>query len=381
MTTLPHIALVVALAALAYTFAGYALLVAVWAKLAPRPVRRAAFQPRVAIVIVVHNGAAVIGRKVRTCLEQDYPPGKLRVLVASDGSSDATCAVVEALGDARVELLAFPRRRGKAACLNDAVARCAEEVIVFTDARQPLDPLALRHLLANLGDADVGAVSGQLVFERDDMTAFGEGLDAYWRHEKFLRRTEGRIHSAVGVTGALYALRRECFRELPADTVLDDLLIPMNVVLQGRRVVFEDHALVFDRSSRDGREERSRKVRTLAGNFQLVSRHPGLLSPWRNPIALQFASHKLMRLAAPLALAVALVANVALAGEGPWFAAMLALQLAGYGCAALGMLWPRANGLRPVKLANAFLTLNWFVVLGFVEFVSNRRAHLWKKAA
>jgi len=162
--------------------------------------------------------------------------------------------------------------------------------------------------------------------------------------------------------------------------VLDDLLIPMNVVLHGRRVIFEDHAVVFDRSSSDAREERSRKVRTLAGNFQLVSRHPALLAPWRNPIALQFVSHKLMRLLAPLALAVALVANVALAGDGPWFAATLALQLAGYGGAVLGMLWPRANGLRPVRLANVFLTLNWFVVLGFVEFVSNRQAHLWKKA-
>jgi cellulose synthase/poly-beta-1,6-N-acetylglucosamine synthase-like glycosyltransferase len=260
------------------------------------------------------------------------------------------------------------------------VARCDEEVIVFTDARQLLDPRAVTHLVANLGDAEVGAVSGQLVFQRDGMTAFGEGLDAYWRYEKFLRRTEARIHSAVGVTGALYALRRECFREIPADTVLDDVLIPMNVVLQGRRVVYEDGAVAFDRPSRDAREERSRKVRTLAGNFQLLCRHPALLAPWRNPIALQFTSHKMLRLLAPLALAVAFVANAALAGSSPWFAALLALQAAGYGCAALGMLSPRANGLRLVKLASAFLSLNWFVVLGFVEFVSNRKAHLWKKA-
>jgi hypothetical protein len=105
-----------------------------------------------------------------------------------------------------------------------------------------------------------------------------------------------------------------------------------------------------------------------------------LLAPWRNPIALQFASHKLMRLLAPFALVGALVSNVALAGEGTVYAAMLGLQLAGYGCAALGMFWPRANALRPVNLAGAFLTLNWFVVLGLVEFVSNREPHLWKKS-
>ena len=258
--TLPHIALLAALAVLAYTYVGYPLLLAAWARLAPRPVRRGAFQPAVAIIIVVHNGAAVIGRKVRTCLEQDYPQEKLRVLVISDGSRDATFTAIRAIGDPRVKLLAFPFRRGKAACLNDAVALCDEEVIVFTDARQPLDRRAVRHLVANLGDAEVGAVSGQLVFERDGMTAFGEGLDAYWRYEKFLRRAEGRIRSTVGVTGALYALRRECFREIPADTVLDDVLIPMNVVMQGRRVIFEDEALVFDHASPDARAERSRRA-------------------------------------------------------------------------------------------------------------------------
>jgi biofilm PGA synthesis N-glycosyltransferase PgaC len=368
-----------ALAAVAYTFVGYPLLLAAWARLAPRPVRCGAYEPSVVIVVAVYNGAEVIGPKLHSCLSQDYPPEKLRVLVASDGSSDATCAVVKALGDARVELLVFTRRRGKAACLNDVVPRCREEVIVFTDARQRLGPHALRYLLANLADPTVGAVGGQLVYERD-MTRFGEGLDTYWRLETFLRRHEARIHSCVGVTGALYALRRECFRPIPADTVLDDVLIPMNVVLQGRRVLFEERAMVFDRFSPDARVERLRKVRTLAGNFQLVARHPVLLAPWRNPVALQFASKKLMRLLVPFALAGALLSNVALVPEGRVFSALLGLQAAGYGCAALGLLWPRANAVPAVKLASAFLTLNWFVVLGLVEFVLNRQAHLWKKS-
>jgi hypothetical protein len=144
MVTLSHIALLVALAALAYTFAGYPLLLAAWVRLAPRPVRRAAFRPAVAIVVVVHNGAGVIARKVRTCLEQDYSAEKLRVLGVSDD----------------------------------------------TDARQPLDRRAVRHLVANRGDAEVAAVSGQLVFERDGMTAFGEGSTRTGATSMVPRRSE-----------------------------------------------------------------------------------------------------------------------------------------------------------------------------------------------
>ena len=369
---------IASLGVLAYTYAGYPLLMAARAAIWSRPVRRSAIEPTLVIVIVVYNGAAVIRDKLRSCLGQDYPAGRLAVLVVSDGSTDATCSIVEAMADARVELLAFPLRRGKAACLNDAVSRCTQEVIVFTDARQRLESQAVRHLVANFADPEIGAVSGQLILERQGASAFGMTLGAYWSYEKRLRRYESRVHSTVGVTGALYALRRECFREIAADTVLDDVLIPMNVVLQGRRVGYEDLARAYDSPSGTVGEERLRKVRTLAGNFQLLSRRPDLLVPWHNPIALQFVSHKVMRLLSPPALLGALLASALLAPESRWFAGALAAQLAGYACAAVGALSPPANNLRAVRFANAFVTMNCFVVLGLVEFLSNRRMHLWR---
>ncbi len=310
----------------------------------------------------------------------------MRLLVVSDGSTDTTCEIVEGYGrgeaksgiEARVQLLAYPQRRGKAACLNDAVASCTEEIIVFTDVRQRLDVLAVRSLVDNFADTDVGAASGQLMFERDNITEFGESMDAYWRYEKFLRMTESAIHSSVGVTGAIYALRRDCFRPIPDDTLLDDVLIPMNVVLQRKRVLFEKNALAFDLPSRDVAQERIRKVRTLAGNFQLIWRYPKLLLPWCDPIAWQFVSHKLMRLVSPLALVAALLSNVILA-RGSWFFTFtLSAQLVCYFLAVAGSLFMIANRFRVVKLAAAFVSLNWFVVLGFIEFVSNRDAHLWK---
>ncbi len=369
------------LALLAYTFVGYPLLLSLWARIAPRPVKRTPFDPSVAIVVVVHNGAGLMERKIASCLAQDYPAERLRVLIASDGSDDDTHEVVASFNPSRVSLLPFPTRRGKAACLNDAIATCDEDVIVLTDARQALHPLAVRRLIDNLADDTVGAVSGQLVFERDGITAFGEGIDAYWRYEKFLRRTEGRIHSSVGVTGAIYALRRSCFRAIPPETILDDVLIPMNVVAQGYRVLFEDEALAYDRPSRDAAQERVRKVRTLAGNFQLLASYPWLVAPWRNPIATQFISHKVMRLIAPLAMALALLTNAFLATDpagGVLWRLTFVAQLAAYALAVLGLLSSAANRIRLVKLASAFLSLNWFVVLGFVEFLSNRNAHLWQ---
>jgi biofilm PGA synthesis N-glycosyltransferase PgaC len=369
------------LAALAYTFAGYPLLLALWARISSRPVKRSPVEPNVVIVVAVHNGANLIERKIATCLQQDYPAERLRILIASDGSDDRTHEIVTSLNHDRVDLLPFPARRGKAACLNDAIATCSEDILVLTDARQAMHPQAVRRLIENFADPAIGAVSGQLEFEREGITDFGEGIDAYWRYEKFLRRTESSIHSSVGVTGAIYALRRICFRPVPAETILDDVLIPMNTVAQGYRVIFENDAIAYDRPSRDAAQEKVRKVRTLAGNFQLLAAYPWLLAPWRNPIWLQFVSHKLMRLLAPLAMAVALLANAILAADpagGVLSRLTFAAQLAAYALAFLGLTSTAANRLRPVKLASAFLSLNWFVVLGFFEFLSNRNAHLWQ---
>ena len=362
----------------AYTFFGYPLLLLLWARFAPRQRVCGSYAPRVAIIIVVYNGELFIREKIECCLRQDYPKGNLRVLVVSDGSNDDTCDLVRSYASEFVTLQVMERRRGKAACLNDAVYACDEEILIFTDVRQILHPQAVSRLVDNFFDASIGAVSGQLVFEREGMTEFGESIDAYWRYEKILRQMESAIHSSVGVTGAIYALRRNYFCQIPTDTILDDVLIPMNVVLNGKRVLFEKEATALDRPSRFAAQERIRKVRTLAGNFQIIQRHPEFLMPWRNPIALQFISHKLMRLIVPVALVDALISNLFLLGDGYFYVWVLIAQIAAYGMALCGFFWKRIAQFLPVKLAMGFLSLNWFVVLGFVEFLSNRDAHLWK---
>ncbi|HZZ92462.1 MAG TPA: glycosyltransferase [Usitatibacter sp.] len=366
------------LGALAYTFAGYPLLLWLRARLRPRPVHKARFEPPVVIVIAMHDGARDVVRKVQSCLAQDYPPDRLRVVVASDGSSDGSDALVAALGDPRVRLLRFEARRGKAACLVDAVGATSEPFIVFTDVRQALDPLAVRRLMENMADPAVAAVSGKLVTRVEGACGFAQGIDAYLRFEQALRRLESRGGSLVGVTGALYALRRERFQPIPASTVLDDMLIPLNAARLGQRIVFEEGAIAYEPLAADPARERSRKVRTLAGNFQLLRAHPWLLVPWQNPVAFELFSHKVLRLGGPLFLAAAFASNLVLAPAHPAFAALFVLQAAAYGCAACAKAFPATTRWKAVSLAGAFVSLNLYVLLAAREFLSNGDVHLWQ---
>ncbi|MEW6097640.1 MAG: glycosyltransferase family 2 protein [Pseudomonadota bacterium] len=384
-----------------YVYVGYPLLMWCWARWAGRPVRPQDWEPSVAIVVVAHNEKARIEEKLRSCMAQDYPASRLRVVIASDGSDDGMnewlrargCrAVVQGGGEElhgahrapqgaaepEVVLLAFPERRGKAACLNDAVMWCDEEVIVFTDARQRLNPQAVRSLVRTLGDRTVGAVSGELMFTQEESSTFSQSVGAYWRYEKFVRRQEAAVHSSVGVTGALYAIRRELYRPIPPQTILDDVAIPMAIAAQGARVVFEPAARAYDLPSKEPEQERRRKVRTLAGNFQLMAMNPGLLLPWRNPLWLQFVSHKAARLFVPPVLAGLLAANIALAMNSTFYAGLLLAHLGAYAAGTLGPRSGLASQWRIVKLARAFLFMNWCVMLGAREFFANRHGHLWQ---
>lgn len=366
-------------ALLIYAYAGYPLLVRALASSRPRAVARARHEPRVAVIVVAHNEAGRLAAKLETLLGQDYPSTCLRIVLASDGSTDDTVAIARAAGP-RVQVLAFPERRGKAACLNDAVAACDEDILVMNDARQMLSPDAVRHLVENLADPEVVAVSGELVFGQSGQADFGQGVDAYWRYEKAIRRAEALVHSVPGVTGALYAIRRSAFRPIPADTILDDVEIPMVAMAKGGRVVFDQRAIAYDLPSRSAAQERVRKTRTLAGNFQLLARHPSWVLPSGHPLWWQFLSHKVLRLLGPWAMLVALLSNLALAAQPGPYAILLVLQAVFYVVALIGLTVPAALRVRVVRLCSAFVSLNWFAVLGLVEFLSNRRAHLWRTA-
>jgi poly-beta-1,6-N-acetyl-D-glucosamine synthase len=343
--TLVAIAFWVAAGVIAYVYLGYPLLLAAWAHIGRlggvTPAPNAL--PRVSIVLAARNEADRLEARLDNLLSLDYPPGLREVIVVSDGSTDGTADIIDRYG-AAIRSVFLPAA-GKASALNSGVAAARHEVLVFADARQAFASDALRRLVEPLADPRVAGVSGELVIvdaeaprDRADKaeSAVAEGVGLYWRYEKWLRQRESEVGSTLGATGAIWALRRSAWRPLPPETLLDDVLAPMRAVLAGSRVVFAPGAKAYDRGSPDALTEHRRKVRTLAGNYQLLRLEPRLLLPFANPVWLQFVSHKLGRLVVPYALAVLAWASAVLARDGLVYASALVGQVAFYILAAHG---------------------------------------------
>lgn len=338
-----------------YTYAGYPLLIKAWSKLRPKaPVLAEGNEPRVSVVMAAHNEAQQIGRKLENLLDLEYPREKLQLIVIDDGSTDQTAQIIAGYSDRGVELVSLRNPVGKAAAINQGMRQADGEIVLFCDVRQRIDPLALRVLLASFSDPHVGAVSGELMLDSD------QGPGVYWEYEKAIRSAESAVGSVVGATGALYAIRRELFRALPENALLDDVFTPMQIVLQGYRVLFEPKAKVFDREA-DVVGEFRRKARTLAGNYQILTQLPRLLNPLKNPLFFQYASHKLCRLLCPFALATLLASNLYLVATGapgwPFYVATLAGQLGGYGLALKGAVQGDDAG-KLARVSYTFVVLN-----------------------
>ena len=367
---------------LVYMYLGYPALAWVRAALAPPPALRAVAPLAVSVIVVAHDEAGRIAARIDNLLALDYPRDRLEILIASDGSTDETASLARAYAREGVAVHAFAVRRGKAAVLNDVVPRASGAIVVLADARQRFEPDTIRALTRPFADPAVGAVSGELILtEAPDGPAVGRGVGVYWRYEKLIRKSESRVDSTVGATGAVYAIRRELFEPIPEDTLLDDVLIPLRIVRRGYRVLFEPAARAWDRVAASAEEELARKVRTLAGNLQLFVREPWLLDPHRNRIWVATVSHKGLRLLGPVLHAGAFAASAALAGA-PLYRAALVVQALFYALALTG------HAMRNSRRRSAILSvpyvvclLNWATVVGFLRFATGRQSASWARAA
>ncbi len=369
---------------LAYIYLGYPLLAAVRARFTQRPRLRAPIEPFVSIVVVAHNEEDRIGARIENLMALDYPADRREIVIASDGSTDATVARARLYESRGVSVRSFAARRGKSAALNVVVPGLRGDVVLFADARQRFDPGTLRALVENFADPAVGAVSGELVITTSDRTAAaGRGSALYWRYEKFIRSTEGSADSTIGATGAIYAIRRALFEPIPDDTILDDVLIPLRIVRKGYRVLFEPRARAYDSASASAQHEFVRKARTIAGTFQLFSRELWLFNPRSNRLWLETMSHKALRLALPALHAALFVASAALAPSSIWFYQAAFAGQAGFYCAAIvGSTQgcnPRHSFLFTVPCA--ICLLSWATVVGFARFLTNRQQVTWERVA
>ncbi|WP_437532323.1 glycosyltransferase family 2 protein [Sorangium sp. So ce726] len=372
------IASFLAVAVLVYTYFGYPIVIGILARLWPAQRKEDPdYVPTVTACIPVFNAASYLPTKVESLLALDYPKDKLEVLLFSDGSTDDSVLVARQLAerDPRVKVIVSEARRGKPIGVNTMLGVATGEVLLMTDIRQPLVPGALRALVRLLADPNAGCVSGNLVLKGS------AGSGAYWRYENWIRLQEGRFRSMVGVTGPIYAIRRADMSHLPEGVILDDMWVPMRLRLEGRSILFAPDAIAYDDAFGDEREF-GRKVRTLAGNYQLFSLLPALLVPFRNPSWFEIFSHKLLRLVCPWALVALLITSTVAwmgaeaSGDASWTLyaarALFGGQVAFYLLAALGGAAGKLGAL-----ARTFVVLNAAAVVGLWRYLRGSQKVTW----
>ena len=357
---------------IAYTYAGYPLWL--WARgyWRPRSIAAARIEPSLSIVMVVRNEERNLRAKLENLMNLDYPESQIEIVVVSDGSTDGTESILHEYAQSpRVKAMFNQLSRGKASGLQDALAIAGGEIVVFTDARQKIERGAMHALVANFADPQVGCVSGELMLGDPEAGEKNGGMGLYWRIEKMVRELESASGSVVGATGAFYAVRRELVPSVPAETLLDDVYIPMEVVHAGKRVVFEPQARAWDEPDLGAEREFARKVRTLSGNYQLLQLQPWLLTS-ANPIRFEFISHKMLRLLVPFALLGALVSSGWV--TRPFYRAAFVLQLAFYALSLAGLAKMNLGPIaRAADAAFTFVVLNSAAAVAFAKFVTGRK--------
>ncbi len=367
----------VSLGVVLYTYAGYPLIMALLARFRPRPWKRAPVQASVSIVMAVHNGAAMLPWKIGHLLSLE--PGLITEIVfVSDGSTDGTAQLLSEIVDPRAKTIVLPQQAGKATALNQGIAAAMGEILLFVDIRPRIESGAIAALLSNFADPAVGCVAGELLVQSNDSqdAAAGSVSGLYWKYEQWIRNCEAAWDSPVGVYGGFYAARRSLVTPMPDGLILDDMLQPLTIIRQGYRSVVDRSAIVVDRWPAKTADEFSRKVRTLAGNFQLLAEAPWLLSP-RNRVFFQLVSHKFLRLAVPYFFLLMLGCACVLAAHSLGWTAIAALELTFWLIALLALRVRIPILHRLANPASALLVLNAAAVAGLCRALFTS-GPLWK---
>lgn len=332
-----RIAFFTALVIVLYTYAGYPLCIALMARLRPRPWSRARQAGSASVILPVHNGAALLPWKISSLLAMDSALiGE--IIVVLDGCSDASAELLAQVNDPRVRSLAIPQQVGKAAALKRGMELATGEFLLFIDIRPEVTEFAINELLSNFADTSIGCVAGELKVQIDSdhshTTSAVGGL--YWRYEQWIRNCEAAYDSPVGVYGGFYAIRRSLATPPPDGLILDDMFQPLSIIRKGYRSVVDQQAIVYDRWPSTSAGEFDRKVRTLAGNFQLVAQAPWILT-FQNRALFQLISHKFLRLLVPYCFIAMLLTSCVLGLHSVVWALIAAAQGALWIAAQLGL--------------------------------------------
>ena len=278
-----------------YVYVGYPILIGLLGWLMPKPVRQADIEPTVTLLISAFNEEHILGEKLKNALELDYPKSKMEILVISDASTDRTDQIVRSFSDQGVALLRMEERGGKTLGLNAAMKVAKSDIVIFSDANIMYRIDTIRRLVQNFADVSVGCATGDSQYVDDPHSAAHAQENSYWGYERFIRSMESMVASTVGGDGAIFAIRRELYQPLSPETI-NDLVIPLQIVVKGYRAVFEPTAIGREPSAGDFRKEFRRKRRIVNRSWRGVMSVPGVLNPFRvGMFAWQVWSHKVLR--------------------------------------------------------------------------------------
>jgi cellulose synthase/poly-beta-1,6-N-acetylglucosamine synthase-like glycosyltransferase len=333
--------------------------------------------PSVTLIIAAHNEEVRLPDKLENLRRLDYPRDRLEVIIVSDGSTDATNKILREASDAGLRCFFLPTRQGKWSALNHAVGQAHDDILIFSDAATLFAPNAVGKLARHFADPRVGVVCGSLQFEASAESRQTEGV--YWRYESMLRLMEARIGATLTASGAIYALRRRCYLQLSPDTVLDDLVIPMNARKLGYHVLYDPEAVGKDFAASSVAGEFTRRVRVATGSFRALGQ---IVRTQLDPVtAFAFFSHKFLRWVLPFLL-IAMLASSGLMWSRPIYRVAFLGQVAFYLWATLGFLFrQRMQGVRYGLLAYYLLAIHLAFLVGFVRFLSGNKETAWRRVS
>ena len=343
------------------------------------------FLPNVSLIICAYNEEAVIEKKIINSLGLDYPPGQLEVIIASDGCSDRTLEIVRKYTDQGVTLFDYPQRQGKVNVLNATVPKANNEIIILSDANTYFNSDAVKNLVQHFADPQIGCVCGALRFVSAEGSHTGDLEGFYWKFETFLKKIEGGHGSLLGANGGIYALRKELFYSCPPDTIVEDFVIPMKILEKGYKVFYDPHAVALEETTKHIIQEKQRRIRIGAGDFQALFMLKSMLNPAKGFPAFAFWSHKVIRWLVPFLMITAFGTNLFLVGTVhapslPYFYIFFIGQCFFYVLAIAGQIlsWSGIK-IKVLNLCYYFVSMNLALLLGFFRFLAGKQRVTWER--
>lgn len=334
--------------------------------------------PPVTIIIAAYNEETCIKARVENLLALDYPQDKLTILIGSDGSTDATADILKAFTADNFHAHIFEQNRGKMSVLNNLVELAQDDFIVMSDANTHFEKDAIEKLTRHFNNESIGAVCGELHLV--DVESGDNKDSVYWKYEQILKFHESRLNALQGANGAIYAIRKSLYQALPANTIVDDFQIAMNVAKQGYRLVYDPEAIAIEEVAPNLQAEEGRRVRIGLGNYQALFNMPWALNPLLGWRFVAYVSHKVCRWFVPHFMILVFISNLFLLDE-QYYQIIFCSQILFYALAYFGIKRQKQNKKIStlVALIAFFVSMNFALIRGFIKYFSSNVQGTWQR--